>query len=145
MHLISKIIFILETYKFLACPECISRNGLTFGHLDWDPSCVNGTTFIVNSDLNSCTHAISRIKFYTQPSKINVSLDLQTVENWFFFQKKTLCMYRKFYFVNFSSTYLWLGMTLCQRKICLKNTIQLQQKKQWLYLHNQIGKLWLWF
>ena len=40
IHGISKIIFILRPYKFLACLECISRNGLSFAHLDWDPSSV---------------------------------------------------------------------------------------------------------
>ena len=31
----SKILFILGSYKFLACLEYISRNGLSFGHSDW--------------------------------------------------------------------------------------------------------------
>ena len=38
VHAISKIILILGSYKFLACLECISRNGLSFFHSDWDPS-----------------------------------------------------------------------------------------------------------
>ena len=32
--------FILELYKFLAYLECISRNGLSFGHSDWYQSSV---------------------------------------------------------------------------------------------------------
>ena len=39
-HAIWKILFILGSYEFLACLECISRNGLYFGHLDWDLSSV---------------------------------------------------------------------------------------------------------
>ena len=40
IHAISKIIFILGLYKFVACLECISRNGLSFGHSEWDPRSV---------------------------------------------------------------------------------------------------------
>ena len=32
IHVISKILFILESYKFLACLECISRNGLSLSN-----------------------------------------------------------------------------------------------------------------
>ena len=41
VHAISKILFILELHKFLACLECISRNGLCFGHSDLHPSSVS--------------------------------------------------------------------------------------------------------
>ena len=40
VHAISKILFILELYKFLACLECISRNSVSFGHSDLHPSSV---------------------------------------------------------------------------------------------------------
>jgi hypothetical protein len=40
LHEIWKILFILGSYEFLACLECISRNGLSFGHSDWDISSV---------------------------------------------------------------------------------------------------------
>ena len=40
IHAISKILFILGLYKFLACLERISRNGLSFGHSGWHPSSV---------------------------------------------------------------------------------------------------------
>ena len=36
LHTIWKILFILGSYEFLVCLECISRNGLSFGHSDWD-------------------------------------------------------------------------------------------------------------
>ena len=35
-----QILFILGWYKFLVCLECISKNGLSFGHSDWRPSSV---------------------------------------------------------------------------------------------------------
>ena len=39
VHAISKIpFFVLESYKFQACLECISRNGLSFGHSEWHTS-----------------------------------------------------------------------------------------------------------
>jgi hypothetical protein len=38
LHAIWKILFNLRSYEFLACLECISRNGLSFGHSDWDIS-----------------------------------------------------------------------------------------------------------
>ena len=38
VHAISKILFILGSYKFLACLECISKNGLSFGYSNWHPS-----------------------------------------------------------------------------------------------------------
>ena len=38
VHAISKILLIFGLFMFLACLECISRNGLPFGHSDWDPS-----------------------------------------------------------------------------------------------------------
>ena len=46
VHMISKIIFILGLYKFLACLECISRNGLSFGHSYWHPSSVIDVPFL---------------------------------------------------------------------------------------------------
>ena len=51
LHPISKILFILELYKFLACLECISRNGLSFGHSEWHTSSVLWDTLWNFSDL----------------------------------------------------------------------------------------------
>ena len=31
---------LFEKYYFLICLECVSRNGLSLGHLDWDPNSV---------------------------------------------------------------------------------------------------------
>ena len=41
VHAISKHISNLWSYAFLACLEWVSRNGMSIGHLDWDPSSVN--------------------------------------------------------------------------------------------------------
>ena len=47
------ILFILELYKFLVFLECISINGLSFGHSDCDPSSVTGHSEISRAGVAS--------------------------------------------------------------------------------------------
>ena len=62
LHAIWKILFILGSYEFLACLECISRNGLSFGHSDWHPSsvpyfagfCEHAWTFVQINNFSGC-------------------------------------------------------------------------------------------
>ena len=54
LHAIWKILFILGSYEFLACLECISINGLSFGHSDWDPTSVFWQHFQKKEFFKSC-------------------------------------------------------------------------------------------
>ena len=60
VHAISKIIFILGSWKFLACLECLSRNGLSFGHSDWDIISVETLGGFHNADTLTCLGTLRR-------------------------------------------------------------------------------------
>ena len=72
LHAIWKILFILGSYEFLACLECISRNGLSFGHSDWDISSV-GFFNIITFHCYRSQEILAIIKNKGTPNLLNSS------------------------------------------------------------------------